>query len=277
MDITCIVPSRGRVRGLSALLHGMRFLESGKHRVHYAVACDDDDAATMSYCAEIKKHILLGYKAGPRRQTMGDYFNEMALLMPAQVYVLANDDMLVLSDEWDDVIAKAVEETPHGVFWWTSAGKQNVLVPIITEKWRQAQGGLFTSFFPFWYDDLCLAELWVMTTDRDNIILPINIIDKPRTVTHRMRELIFWQKVYNASRVLRVTQAEEIAEKLGLPKPQGSKHIAEALTDHVGNVSDERLQQIQDNQGDREPPDEAYKTAKANALKKFPHLVQNAA
>ena len=251
----------------------MRFLESGKHRVHYGIACDDDDSETMGYCADIKKYMLLGYSAQPRRPTMGDAFNEMAMLMPAEVYVLANDDMLVLSDEWDDVIAEAVEKTPHGVFWWTAAGKRNVLVPIITEKWRAAQGGLFTSFFPFWYDDLCLAELWVMTTDSDNIILPINIIDKPRTITHRMRELVFWQKVYNASRVLRVTQAQEIAEKLGLPKPEGSKYVAERLNDHVGNVSDERLQQIQDNQGDKEPPDVAYNIAKERALRTFPHLV----
>lgn len=254
----------------------MRFLESGKNRVHYGVVCDDDDPETVAYCADIKKYMYLGYLAGPRIPTMGGMFNIMAEHMPAQVYVLANDDMLVLSDNWDQVIAEAVEKTPHGVFWWTSAGPQNVLVPIITEPWRAASGGLFTSFFPFWYDDLCLAELWVMTTDQDNIILPINIIDKPRTVTTRMRELKFWQQVYNASREVRVTQAKEIAEKLGLPVPQCTVHLAKRLAEHVGNVSDEMLDKIEHNQGDRNPPDQAYKDAKARAVKLFPHLLKAA-
>ena len=272
MDITVTIPSRSRVRGLSALLHGMKFLESGRHRVHYGIACDDDDMETVNFCADIKKYMHLGYSAQPRRPTLGDAFNEMAMHMPAQVYCMLNDDMLVLSDNWDECVAKAVEETPHGVFWWSSAGPQFVLIPIITEKWRAAQGGLFTSFFPFWYDDLCLAELWTMTTDADNIVLPIQAIDKPRTITTRMRELTFWQQVYNATRPLRVKQAYDMAEKLGLPRPQCPEHLLVRLNEHVGNMSAERLDQIEANQGDREPPDEAYKAQKAKVLQMFPHL-----
>lgn len=272
MDISVIIPSRGRTRGLAATLYGMQFLESGKHRVHYGVACDDDDPATITFCAEIQKHMNLSYRAVPRHPTLGEAINKLADLMPAQVYVLINDDVLVLTDKWDDVIAKAVEETPHGVFWWTSKGDANVLFPIITDKWKAACGSLLTSFFPFWYDDLCLCELWVMTTDKDNIFLPIDIIDKPKTVTHRMRELTFWQKVYTASRALRITQAREIAEKLGLPPPQSTEYIAKLMNAHLKTVSDAWIQQIEDNQGDKAEPDEAYKIAKARALALFPNV-----
>jgi hypothetical protein len=65
-----------------------------------------------------------------------------------------------------------------------------------------------------------------MTTSQENIILPIKISDRPRTTTHRMRDLKFWQKVYNGTRKLRVQKAYEIAKKLGIERPQAPDKIA---------------------------------------------------
>lgn len=265
MDITVIIPSRGRTVGLSAVLYSLRFLESGENNVSYGIACDVDDPETIELCKARQKIMPLAYKVGPRQTTMGQTINTMAELMPADVYCVINDDVLCLSHDWDVHIEKAVQKTPHGVFWWKSGGDCQVLFPIVTEKWRKAAGGIFSTLFPFWYDDLCLCELWTMTTDSDNIILDCVIIDKPRTVTTRMRELKFWQQVYTRSRALRVKQARDIAEKLGLPSPQGTEHVAALMTSHLKTVPDWWIEQIENNQGDKSPPDPAYLQAKENA------------
>lgn len=257
-DITVILPSRGRVRGLSTVITGMHFLESRKHNVKYGVVCDDDDPDTSNWCKSVQSEIPLAYVCGPRRRAMGEMINDMAERMPADVYLVINDDVLCLSLNWDQVIADALTKTPHGVFWWTSECEQQVLFPIVSHKWKEAAGGVFSDFFPFWYDDLCLVELWTMTTSEENIMLPIKICDRPNTRTHRMRELKFWQKVYNGTRKLRVKKAYEIAEKLGLEKPQAPDKIAVLLDLHMRRVSDEWIQRIEDNQGDKSPPDAAY-------------------
>lgn len=275
MKIRVIIPSRGRVRGLSAVITGMHFLQSGKHEVHYCVACDEDDPDTGAWCKSVRNEIPLGYCEGPRQPSLGGMINKMSELMPGDVYVGINDDVLCLTRNWDEVIANAVEKTPHGVFWWESDCEQQVLFPIITEKWRAAAGGLFTDLFPFWYDDLCLVELWTMTTSLENIILPIRICDRPKTRTHRMRELKFWQKVYNGTRKLRVKKSYEIAEKLGLEVPQAPDKIAILLDLHMKRVNDAWIQQIEDNQGDPAPPDEAYLQKRADAERMLNEIGEN--
>src|SRR3990167_2392694 len=220
MRITVAIPSRGRVFGLTGILRTMKLLESGKHEVKYVVGVDRDDEETQVACKWLGQQLPLGCRTDDRPVSLGGLINQLALCQPADVYTAINDDILCLSPNWDEEIAQAVEKLPYGVFWWTDRSGNGALFPIVTEKWREAAGGIFGEWFPFWYDDLCLLELWMMTTDDEIHQLDIFVCDKPRTVTHRMRELRFWQRVYIASRVLRVKQAREIAARLGLPPPQ---------------------------------------------------------
>jgi hypothetical protein len=271
MDITVLIPSRGRVRGLEAVLYSLRYLESWKHRIHYGVICDDDDIATIVCCQKLKEVMPLAYRIGSRQETMGASINDMAKFMPADVYLVINDDILCLSPDWDKVISEAVEKTPHGIFWWKNACPMDALYPIVTEKWRQAAGGIFSENFPFWYDDLCLVELWAMTTQTDQLRLDISIADKP-IKTQRMRDLKFWQKVYTETRKQRVKQSIEIAEKLGLPKPTIGEALAERLTAALVSMDDERLTQIEKNQGETSEPDSAYLRAKEKAQRLLDQL-----
>lgn len=269
MRITVVIPSRGRVFGLTGILRSMRFLESGKHEVKYVVGVDEDDVETQEACKKLRdaRVLPLGYRTDARPVSLGGLINQLALCEPADVYTAINDDIVCLTPNWDDEIAKEVEKLPHGVFWWTDASSNGALFPIVTEKWRAAAGGIFGEWFPFWYDDLCLLELWVMATDEEVHQLPILICDKPRTVTHRMRELRFWQRIYIASRVLRIKLAREIAEKLGLPRPASTEHIAALMNNQLRRVAPGWIQSIEDFQGDKTPPDENYKIAKERALK----------
>jgi hypothetical protein len=55
MNITVIIPSRKRVRGLSAALTSLNTLASAKHNIQYIVGCDEDDKATINLCAMIQR------------------------------------------------------------------------------------------------------------------------------------------------------------------------------------------------------------------------------
>lgn len=279
MDISIIIPSRGRVRGLEAVLYSLHYLQSGEHNIRYGVICDDDDLPTIMACREMRELIPLGYRIGPRQETMGSTINDMANRMhaekPCDVYGVINDDILCVSIDWDKAIAKAVSQTPHGVFWWNNDYHMDALYPIVTETWRQAAGGIFGENFPFWYDDLCLIELWCMATEQDPLRIDASIVDKP-VKTQRMRELKFWQSVYTKTRKLRVQQGKEIAKKLGLPIPQTGEIFAQRLTDALIAMDDVYLAQIEKNQGETTEPDAAYLRAKQKAKALLTSLEQAA-
>jgi len=266
IKITVILPSRKRTRGLYAALSTLTDLQSGKHGIQYGVCCDDDDLETQEFCRSVKDKFALAMRIAPRQKTMGGAINDMASRMPADVYLVINDDIFCCSYGWDDVIAKAIEEKPYGIFWWKNIYPMDALYPIVTEKWRAAAGGIFTDHYPFWFDDLCLAELWTMATQEVQPRLDIYICDKPVS-TQRMRDLKFWQQFYTKTRVERVRKSIEIAEKLGLPKPVIGEEVAKRLTYLLTAMSDEYLAQIEKNQGETTPPDPAYVVAKLKAEK----------
>jgi glycosyltransferase involved in cell wall biosynthesis len=268
MDISVIIPSRNRVRGLTAAITSLQHLESGKHRVRYAIGCDDDDFSTVSFAARLQAEMphKVAVKIGPRPLTLGGLVNEMADHLRADVYTAVCDDIVCVTPEWDDVIAKAALKTLHGVFWWQNAFKPRCLWAAVTEKWRAAADGVFVGHYPFWFDDLCLEELWAMTTGADPIKLKAKLADRPVN-TMRMRELAWWYEFFTKTRPMRARQAHVIAEKLGLPKPRYADKINEEWEKFFGRPDPEFHKQIENGQGDMGPPDPSYIQAKERAMR----------
>lgn len=264
MKFTVIIPSRGRPLGLAAILGSLRALESGKHEVTYVVACDDDDPQTAQLCEKLKEALPLKISVNPRPVSLGGLVNQVALQYPADVYTAVCDDVLCVTLAWDGVIAEAVEKKPYGVFWWKNALPQEAFWAIVTETWRAAADGVFTDHYPFWYDDLCLVELWFMATNEDPQGLEIFLVDLPKT-THRLRDIQFWRELFTRTRAWRVKQGRDIAKKLGLPEPRLSAEFAKRWEAMLGTLSDERCQQIENIQGDAGEPDPAYLRAYARA------------
>lgn len=264
MKITVIIPSRGRVRRLAAALTSLHQLESGENQITYGIACDDDDPATRVFCLGLQTEMSVAVRTGPRPQSLGGLDNELAELIPADVYCVFADDLLCLTPGWDKKIAEAVKRTPHGVFWWKAYDGSLVTVPVVTEKWRSAAGGLFTDYFPFWYDDLWLCELWYMVTDQELLMLDIVAHDKP-TDTIRMRELGFWHDFYNTMRGDRVEHAFEIAKKLGLPNPIMGPHLHERLKGQLVMTKEVEEDVHRRNKSQAGPADAAYQAARSRA------------
>lgn len=264
MRINVLIPSRGRPHQLAAAISSLHLCGSGEHHIQFCVAVDEDDEATINAVRDMRRTIPIYVRIGPRPASLGSVANDLSEKWPADAYAVWADDLIGITYGWDEVVAKAVEETPHGVFWWTPARDVATFVPIVTEKWRKAAGCIFTEHFPFWYDDLWLHELWIMATDADPISLDINVIDKPQS-TQRMRDLRFWHDFYTFMRGERVRRGKEIASNLGLPEPKIGPHLAPRLN-AMSVVTDEFLDDIQvKNKAETGEPSEIYKRAKARA------------
>ena len=239
--------------------------ESGKHEVMYRIACDDDDKATIDFLKTIAYEFPFSVRIGPRPATLGSVANDLAAHWPADVYQVFADDLACITYGWDEVLAAAVEKTPHGVFWWKSARTDESLVPAVTEAWRVAAGGIFTEYFPFWYDDLWLRDLWIMTTDENQIYLDAFVVDKP-IATHRMRDLKFWADFFCAMKWERVKHGKRIAANLGLPEPLIGEPFAKRFYEAAPAFDEKWAAKIEKmNRAETDPPSEQYLETKARA------------
>ncbi len=274
MNILVIIPSRGRPRQLSALLTSLKLSQSEKHQIEYLVACDDDDPDTVAMCESIINDKSIGWKVplryscAPRATSLGKMLNDTAELVPADVYTTLSDDLICATFGWDEVIAKAVEACPFGVFWWMGCcpieSGQAALYAIVTEQWRKAAGGLFTNDYPFWWDDVCLAETWEFVTGKDNVPLPIKVIDKPHKTT-RMRDVWFWREFYHFTLPARIRDAYDIAAKLGLPEPTAINEQVKKLKAAIEPMKKHYFDEMEKSQGDSNPPDGRYLEARRRA------------
>lgn len=267
MRISVITPSRGRVVGLATMLRSLHALESGKHKVTYAAALDDDDKASIAFCQSFGQTMPLAYAVYKGRpESLGKLVNDTALDVPADVYCALSDDAMCLTKDWDDIIAQAVEQTPHGVFWWKDVGPADGAYAIVTEKWRKAMGGVFSTHFPYWFDDLWLAEVWTMATGSGPIIPEgLKLVDIPRS-TMRMRDLPWWTDFYFKTRGLRASESRRIAQALGLCAPVALDELLKVLDVTFTRAADDKLLALQANQGEaNSAPDLAYLRAKTRA------------
>lgn len=267
MDITVHMCSRGRPLQLMAALTSLQENESGDHNVRYGVAVDVDDLATIGICQTMKPKWRAGsgFRVGERPVSMDALHNQLARDIPGEVYVGFCDDMLCTTKDWDKEIAKLVEENPRGVWWWSSKSREEFTqMPIVSEAWRKAAGGIFPEYFPYWWGDTWLAEVYVLATESPLEYAPVYFIDGAAT-TNNMRELRFWTEFYHWLKPVRIEEARRVAKALGFPELT----VTGVFSQFTGIKNLDfmnRIEEIERGQGDRGEPHEGYKVAKARAL-----------
>lgn len=268
MKLTVIIPSRGRAFQLLASIRTAQQAESGKHEVTYIVGCDADDPQTIGICQMLRLGSPVG---GPvtahcfeRTGSLGEMVNQMALDVPGDVYVGLCDDVLIRTQGWDQKIAEAVEATPGGVFWWKTDPSRPAAYAIITEKWRAAAGYLYTDYFPFWWDDLWLIEVWVLASEGPWLFVDAWLEDRPNR-TQRMRDLLFWHDFFARMKPKRVAEAKRIAEALGWKLTGITEQLAAEILKPSPAFFAE-AENIERGQGDVDkPPTPEYVRAKLRA------------
>ena len=265
MKLTAIIPTRGRPHMLAGCLHTFANLQSRKHHVQYAVAVDVDDPETIVAAKELqKRYPTLSVTIFNRPPSLGEYSNRIAERVPADAYCTICDDVVCVSSKWDDAIAKELEATPKGIWWFKSDPERPVTNVIMSHAWYKAQGRIYTELFPYWYDDMWIREVVVMATGKDvPQVEGAGIVDIPMGTT-RMRDLLFWDDFFQISRPGRVAQARKIAEALGYDVTVAAK-IAPVF--HPNHEFRKRADDVVNIQGDKKPASPEYMIAKARAEK----------
>lgn len=234
MRINVLIPSRGRPLRLRAVIRNLQEYESGKHQVLYLIGADNDDLDTIGQGEMLMGHNL---KGGPvivgkfdRCPSLGEYVNQMAADFPADVHCSLCDDVMILTEGWDQKVAEAVEARPDGVFWWKCDEKRAATYAIVTEKWRQASGRIFDDYFPFWWSDVWLLHVWMMASEGPWHYVDAQLEDRPNN-TQRMRDLRFWGDFYLDRHEERIEEANRIRAALGWgPRTLDVREFARTVT-----------------------------------------------
>ena len=229
MKITVPIASRGRPAGLLSVLTTLDALATGNNQITYAVIADTDDLITSACLADWEERDMLPRGTvvyfGSRVKTLNARVNEAIAKHPADAYSSAVDDLFPLTQHWDAIYAAAKELPAY--CWQERNDPHNATLLVISEKWRQAVGRYYTEYFPFWFADTWIAEVYKLAFGD-----PIAVINQlcqggKRGTTQGMRDLAFWFRFFAHTRAERIEEAQRIATAYGVKVDVRSDRRAE--------------------------------------------------
>lgn len=111
-SISVMFPSRNRPTQLAAALRSLVGTASSPERLEFIVRYDDDDEETGKALVELSAEMpVLALKGGRLGYVqLNHYYEEMALYAKGKWFLVFNDDALMRTMGWDDVI---MEQPPH--------------------------------------------------------------------------------------------------------------------------------------------------------------------
>lgn len=255
MRITVLVPSRDRPQKLQESVTRLCLLAARLDDIRIVVGCDADDPATITMAHMLA---LRGWPVQPhvavRGPSLATLLNRMAELYRADAYVCVADDTMCITRGWDLEVAASWAVRPDGVWWWQARSTY----AIVSEKWRQAAGHIFVDYFPYWWADVWLGQVWRYASGGPMLQIRASLADQSE-VTQQMRDLEEWTAFFWSRDGERIHQAREIARKLGWPAVEDMRPLA--MAPNPAFMS--KISAIEANQGEKAPPTPGYRKALA--------------
>lgn len=254
MKISVLIPSRGRPQQLIKAVTALQNLASGLHQITYAVGCDSDDPDTVRACVVlgqgVRAYVL------QRRGSLGQIVNILSEQAPADVYCSYADDLEMREPGWDQLIADALEDHPDWVLWFKAkVVGAHTTYAIVPDVWKRAAGRIFTDYFPYWFDDAWLTQLWQYARGRDSwVAVDADLVDDSHGKTHRLHDYPFWEQFFWDRDGERLAEAARIAKALGWPEVE---HPEQYRVDRGTMFTQEQL----DYRSEGSPPTPEYVAA----------------
>lgn len=222
-SIAIIIPSRHRPESLKAVLRALQATESGAHNVTYAVSFCRDDLATEAAAFSVE-----GVKAfqRPADCTPGAALNNVVSRLPLHdIYTGFCDDVFPLTWQWD-VAMDAAYRAPMVCWCWQEAtDPHNASYVASSGRVLKAIGDLCPEYFPYWFNDIWLAEIHHMAFGfRPAQIEGLRLVGK-RGTTQGFRDFLFWCRVFTATRHERIRAAIKLAAEYGSTPPDMRKAL----------------------------------------------------
>lgn len=269
MRITLALPSRNRPAGLLSVLTAMDALATGNHDITYAVILDDDDYVTLEQFEHWERSGMLpdGVQkiVAARTQTINARVNHAIKDHPAEIYSQIVDDGFPLTQHWDAILHGA-KNIP--AFCWQEVNDPtNSTFLIISEDWHKVVGRFYPDYFPFWFADTWIAEVYNLAFS-----MPISIIQQlrmggKRGTTLGMRDVAFWFRFFAFTRSERIAEAQMIRAAWGVKGDV--REDSEAALKRMEEGDAYQLTQVKRYEtvfkADLGAPSELYKLCKARA------------
>ncbi len=236
MNIIVAIITRENPLGLTTLVGGLDGLASGNHAIKYVVRYDDDDAASMdaldSLCYLLPRKVQ-GVE-GPRPMTLGEAWNDALQANIGfddwEVAVTLPNDVIPLCEKWDDVLADVLgkDKKRYAVSWRQTCDPTNPVFPTVRKEWCEVvQHQLFPEWFPFWFSDTWIIEVYQFVFGGRLPICTNLTLGGKHDKTRGMRDLKYWFDFFRATRSLRIEEAGRLAGALGRSPYDLSPAIAE--------------------------------------------------
>jgi hypothetical protein len=273
-----LINSRGNPERLAGMCLAFQDLAAQPGLLTFCIRADADDTDTVFMAGRLGKLADVRLLIGSRPQALGEEINKLVRQVDAGVYHVVNDDTWPLTRHWD--LAPLAHrnkssEGPAFVSCWMLAGPTAPDYPIVTKEWLEATDGkLFTSYFPYWFDDRWLADVAIML--RGKLVDPLQIyLCANKRATQRMRDLSFWMAYYLALQDERVAMAQRVADnlELGIDIRRDRAEWVKKTYEWHSDLAD-KADELELKAGDKGPPDSAYLAAKAAAEKHMIELVE---
>lgn len=267
MKITVVLPSRNRPAWMLSVLTSLHGLSTGNHEITYAVLVDEDDEATVSdlktWCDKGRLPGVVPMVGGGK--LINARFNDACRAYPADWYIQMCDDAFPLTQNWDELVYGA--KSMPAYCWQDINDPGNHTYPTMGSKWFDAVGRFYPEYFPFWFADTWIAEVFALAFGQAMPIVKQLQIGGKRGTTTGMRELEFWFRFFAVTRGERIEEAKKIAEAWERPLEVEKDRIEQLAQMEATDLYQlKRIALYEQTYGaNKGPESEIYKAAEAKA------------
>ena len=167
----CIcIPSRGRPNFLKQLVSSAFDTAKNKKNICVRYYLNDNDPLLGEYENTLKALVEtygegVQWKVGPDQNTVLSW-NEIAESIEADYYMLAGDEVIFETTDWDILFEDTKKQYPDGIFCMSIFdGRESryeakrCTTPVVTKEWREALGYFWGPMFWHWEVDRWTGEL----------------------------------------------------------------------------------------------------------------------
>lgn len=187
------------------------------------VSVDLDDPMTIDMLAASPAADKIKVTFAEREDTLGAKYNR-ALQIPADIYMPMVDHTVPVTKGFDQLILDAASLFPDGIgaVHTQMANASFAAYNALTAKWVEITGGIYPTYFPYWFVDHWTDDLARMIGRISYADVQCDLGQKPPT--SEMREPGWWATWYDAVVSLRRMQAMMMISQLD-EKPETKKRL----------------------------------------------------
>lgn len=266
MSLAIGLATRGRPELLRRTLE-MTLPNVGDESTRLAVLADDDDETMRGFEFDDPRVML---NVAPREDALGEKFNRVLRIAPADVYMVMVDYAPHVTPGFDKRICASAGLFPDGigVVYSHLANLSFPLLNAVTARWAEITGGIYPGYFPYWFTDHWLDDLARMTDRIACADVHVDVIKRPGT--QGMREPGFWAVFYDSLMFERRKIAERIIDSLEEPVwrkavMRSRMHLVDERSRILNNI-------VRGIPGTDTTTDERYLRAKARAMVKLKEI-----